>query len=466
MKAIFLTFILISAAVSVFAQKADVETLSKSESGKRVLAYFAAFNSGDEQKLKDFFLENLTADALKERPVAPRLEFHRRVRADFQSFEIKTIVSVSDTEIELYVQGKTGGWAQYSFAFENAAPHKMRGWQIEQTDAPAAAEKSKFPAPTNQTELLSTVEKYLSEQLSEDKFSGVVVIAKNDKPIFTKAFGLANKETKTPNNTDTKFNLGSINKIFTRIAIGQLIAQRKISLEDKLGKFLPDYPNKEAAEKVSVRQLVTMKSGVGDFFGEKFNAMPKDKLRKNSDFIPLFSDIPLAFEPGTQEQYSNGGYILLGAIIEKVSGKSYYDYVRENIFKVAGMSDSDSFETDKTPPNTANGYTRRNPQGELINNIDSRPFRGSAAGGGYSNAADLLKFSLALKSGKLSIPGDDGKPRKDSGLGIAGGSNGINAVFEVNPQTGYTIIVLSNYDPPSAEKIGTQIRDWTRQIKE
>jgi len=180
-------------------------------------------------------------------------------------------------------------------------------------------------------------------------------------------------------------------------------------------------------------------------------------LRKNSDFIPLFSNKPLAFEPGTNEQYSNGGYILLGAIIEKVSGKSYYDYVRENIFKPAGMTNTDSFETDKMPANTADGYTRRNPKRELLNNVDTRPYRGSAAGGGYSNAADLLKFSLALKNGKLTIPDDDGNPRKGESLGIAGGSNGINALLLINPQTGYTIIVLSNYDPPSAEKVGSQI---------
>ena len=157
---------------------------------------------------------------------------------------------------------------------------------------------------------------------------------------------------------------------------------------------------------------------------------------------------------------------MLGAIIEKITGKSYYDYVRENIFKPAGMSNTDSFETDKMPTNTANGYTNRNSKNERVNNINTRPFRGSSAGGGYSTAEDLLKFSLAIKSGKLSIPDDDGQPRKDSGLGIAGGSDGINALLIINAQTGYTIIVLSNYDPPSAEKVGVQIRDWAKQIKE
>ena len=466
MKAIFLTLILISAVFSVYSQQIEINSLSKTQSGQRVLGYFAAFNSGDEQKLKEFFLENLTADALKQRPAEPRIEFHRQIRSDFQSFEIKKIVSVSDSEIKLLVQGKTGGWAAYSFAFDKNAPFKMLGWQIEQTDAPEMTDKPKVSAPTTKTEFLLAVEKYLNEQVAVDKFSGVVLIAKDDKPIFSKAYGFADNLKKTPNNQETKFNLGSINKIFTRIAIGQLVKQGKISFNDKLGKYLPDYPDKDAREKITIRHLVTMKSGVGDFFGEKFMAMPKDKLRKNGDFIPLFSDIPLAFEPGTSEQYSNGGYILLGAIIEKVTGMSYYDYVRENIFKPAGMTNTDSFETDKAPANTANGYTRRNPKSELLNNVNSRPFRGSAAGGGYSTADDLLKFSFALKSGKLSVSDDDGNPRKEAGLGIAGGSDGINALLMINGQTGYTIIVLSNYDPPTAEKAGTQIRDWAKQIKE
>jgi CubicO group peptidase (beta-lactamase class C family) len=194
--------------------------------------------------------------------------------------------------------------------------------------------------------------------------------------------------------------------------------------------------------------------------------MPKEKLVKNSDFIPLFASKPLEFEPGTNERYSNGGYILLGAIIEKVTGKSYYDYVRENIFKIAGMSNTDSYELNKLPANTARGYTRRNPKGEIINNFNVLPFRGSSAGGGYSTADDLLKFSIAVKTGKITIPDDDGNPRKDKSLGIAGGSDGVNSLLLVNPQTGYTIIVLSNLDPPASEKVGTQIRDWTKQVKQ
>ncbi len=467
MKLLILILITFSFATTIFGQQPDLSKLTEMEGGRRVLEYFKAFNSGDEQKLKDFFANNLTAESLARRGVEPRLEFHKQVRADFQTLEIKDVMSVEIRdviEIKLLVQGKIGGWINYGFMFELATPQKLLGWQIEPTEAPNGDKSPTYQSPKTKAEFLSTVEKYLNDLVAEDKFSGVVMVAKDDKPIFSKAYGLADKEKKTPNSLETKFNLGSINKIFTRVAIGQLVQQGKVSFDDKLGKFLPDYPNKDAKEKVSIRHLVTMKSGVGDFFGEQFMNMPKDKFRKIADFIPLFADKPLAFEPGTKDQYSNGGYILLGAIIEKVTGKSYYDYVRENIFKVAGMSNTDSFETDKTPANTANGYFKE--KNIWSNNINTRPYRGSSAGGGYSNAGDLLKFSVALKSGKISVPDDDGKPRQDKSLGIAGGSVGINAVFLVNAQNGYTIIVLSNYDPPSAEKIGAQIRDWSKQIKD
>lgn len=404
MKALFFTILLIGAALSASAQTNDLSALSKTEAGKRILGYFAAFNSGDEEKLKQFFLANVSPEALKQRPVEPRLEFHRQLREDLQSLEIRQVLAVSDTEIELLVQAKNGKWVHYSFRFENNAAQMLVGWRVEPGEAPDNSAKTDYQAPTNRAQLLATIEKYMSDLSATDKFSGVVFLAKDDKPLFSKAYGFADREKKTPNTTETNFNLGSINKIFTRIAIGQLVRDGKISFDDKLGKFLPDYANKDAREKVTIRHLVTMKSGVGDFFGERYRALPKDKLRKNSDFIPLFADQPLAFEPGEREQYSNGGYILLGAIIEKVTGKSYYDYVRENVFKIAGMSGTESFENDKMPANTANGYTRRNPRNELVNNLFTRPFRGSAAGGGYSNAADLLKFSIALKSGKLQIP--------------------------------------------------------------
>ena len=151
-------------------------------------------------------------------------------------------------------------------------------------------------------------------------------------------------------------------------------------------------------------------------------------------------------------------------MIEKLTGESYYDYVRENVFKPAGMSDTDSYELDKLPPNTAIGYMKKGTP-DRIPNTAAQPARGSSAGGGYSTAPDLLKFANALRDGKLSIPSDDGTiPAAFTGTGIAGGSEGVNAVFVSSTKNGYTVIVLSNYDPPSAEQPSMIVRDWIKEI--
>jgi CubicO group peptidase (beta-lactamase class C family) len=207
-----------------------------------------------------------------------------------------------------------------------------------------------------------------------------------------------------------------------------------------------------------------MQSGIGDFFGPKFDATPKNRIRAIKDYLPLFADQPLKFEPGTSRAYSNGGYIALGAIIEKVTGQSYYDYVREHVFKPAGMENTDSYEVDVVTPNLATGYAR-GPNGVRVSNVYTAPARGSSAGGGYSTAEDLLKFTVAMRNNKLLSEAQT-KRMLQGGLGIAGGAPGINAELEIDPASGYTIIVLSNYDPPSAANISQQIRKWIASIRE
>jgi CubicO group peptidase (beta-lactamase class C family) len=473
---IVLLLLYLSIALTALAQGPESAELAEMEGGRRVLEYFRSFNSGDEQKLRGFFEANVTSESLKQRPVEPRLEFHREIRKDYGTLEIKKVVSIEigdAVEVELLVQGGNGGWLSYSFRFERQSPQKLLGWQIRQTEATTEEVSSPENAPKSETELLAAVNRYLNELVSDDKFSGTVLIASGSRPIFQKAYGWAEKEAKKTNNLKTKFNLGSMNKAFTRIVIGQLVKQGKISYDDKLGKYLPDNPNKEASEKVTIRHLSTMRSGIGDFFGEKYDAAPKGKLRTISDFIPLFADQPLAFEPGTKSQYSNGGYILLGAIIEKVTGMSYYDYVRKHLFQPARMADTDYYESDKKTANMAEGYTTLGvSEGSAIrrrNNRDTRPARGTSAGGGYSTIGDLLKFSLLLRNGTIQLPDESQDPknsnRKFAGFGIAGGSPGVNAIMEISPENGYTVIVLSNYDPPYAEKVGTTILNWLRRIK-
>jgi len=226
-------------------------------------------------------------------------------------------------------------------------------------------------------------------------------------------------------------------------------------VEDPDDIVIPDPKADEGkAEKVTIRHLLSMTSGIGDFFGARYEATPKDKIRSLRDYLPLFADRPLEFEPGTNNRYSNGGYVVLGLIIEKASGRDYYDYVRESIFKPCGMGDTDSYPRDAGVPNLALGYTRREgAQGWTLNHA-TLPGRGSSAGGGYSTTEDLLRYVRALREGKIVLPDSA------SGLGIAGGAPGLNASLDWDPRSGDVVIVLTNLDPPAAVRTSRQIRSW------
>ena len=199
-------------------------------------------------------------------------------------------------------------------------------------------------------------------------------------------------------------------------------------------------------------------SGVGgNIFAAPVSGKRND-IRSLRDFLPLFVNEPLQFEPGSKTEYSNAGYVVLGLLIERLSGQNYYSYVKEHIFDPAGMTRTGSFQVDSLPPNTAVGYTRglqtEKPAGASVHpNRDDLPGRGSSAGGGYSTAEDLLKFLKALRERRIA----NGPP---AGLGIAGGSGGINAVVEGELPGGYDLVVLANLDPPAAERVARLTREW------
>ncbi|GAI05666.1 unnamed protein product, partial [marine sediment metagenome] len=195
-------------------------------------------------------------------------------------------------------------------------------------------------------EIVEKTTAFLEKLDAQDKFSGAVLIAKDGEPILKKAYGLANRSFNVPNKIDTKFNLGSMNKMFTGVAILQLAEQGKLTLDDKIIKYVLDYPNKEIASKVTIHQLLTHTSGMGLYWTDEYFKTSKDLFKNVEDYLPLFVNQPLQFEPGSEFSYSNSGYMVLGLIIEKVTGQSYFDYVMENIYKPAGMINTDAYELD------------------------------------------------------------------------------------------------------------------------
>jgi CubicO group peptidase (beta-lactamase class C family) len=466
MISIWLISILVFSGIAYAGDKAEVR-FPDTNAGKRAESYFSAFNSDNESDMRTYLEQNIAPPKLKERSIEERMVVYRQLKSDLTTLEPVKILKESPGAIKLVARSAKESWLELSFEFEKDEPNKLLGIRIM-----LLAEPPDLNAPTTpltEAEMLKELENYLGEMSSEDKFSGVVLLAKEERPIFSKAYGLASKEFDVPNRVETRFNLGSINKYLTRIVIEQLEGKGALKLDDPIGKYLPDYPNKEASEKVTIKQLLDMASGIGDFFNEKYQATPKDRIRNLSDYLLLFGDEPLLFEPGTSRQYSNGGYIVLGLIIEKASGQTYFDYVRDHIYKIAGMENTSHLMADVPTPNVASGYTENwdgnEHQGEpRRNNIYTRPARGSSAGGGYSTVDDLLKLVAALKANQLSAPKVSEEINR-GGIAIAGGAPGINAQVETNPKTGYTIIVMSNYDPPTAGTVARQINSLLERLK-
>ena len=344
------------------------------------------------------------------------------------------------------------------------------------------------PGPENVARPEATVarelDSYLSSLVAENKLSGAVLVAKDGVTVASKAAGIANKATGAPIALNTKFNLGSMNKMFTAVAIAQLAQAGRLSFTDTISKHLPDYPNKEVAGKVTIHQLLTHTSGMGLYWNEKFMAQ-REKLLTVAAHLPLFVNDPLSFTPGEKFQYSNSGYMVLGAIIEKISGQDYYSYVAEHVYKPAGMTDTGFYEPGKDIPNLAIGYTRMGPDGkpleEARDNTSTREVRGGPAGGGYSTVEDLVKFHMALRSykllneeytklvttGKVDAGGPIGRYGYGFGdkifggkhiVGHNGGSGGIAANFEMYPELGYTSVMLMNVDPPAMMPVIMGIR--------
>jgi CubicO group peptidase (beta-lactamase class C family) len=332
----------------------------------------------------------------------------------------------------------------------------LLGSSIAAQQPPPGAQSAR-PSPISQEELARRLSRSVDSLAKAGQFSGVVALAKNGVPAFQRVYGMADRERSIPNNLETAFNVGSINKVFTQIAILQLVAAGKLNPDSTLAVYWPDYPNKVVANKITIRQLMRHTSGIG---GNIFDSPPggtRHDVRNLKDYLALFVNEPPQFEPGTSNAYSNAGYVVLGLLIERLSGQDYYTYVREHILLPAGMTRTGSFSVDSLPLNTAIGYTtgmeNAPPGAPLHPNTQELPGRGSSAGGGYSTAQDLLKFLKALRENRIP----NGLP---AGLGIAGGSGGINGVVEGSLPGGYDLVVLANLDPPAAERVARMTREW------
>ncbi|MGC1485731.1 MAG: serine hydrolase domain-containing protein [Candidatus Acidiferrum sp.] len=458
-----LSFTAFHATPAAQTQLAAIE-IPKTPPGEQFSAWFAAFNSGDKAELEKF-------RSHFDKPEDHKVEGIFAFRQQTGGFDLKKIEESGATKLTGLVQERDSDqFARFTLEVEPAAPYHVTHLELQAIDRPGEFAISRL----SQSDLIAALRTKLEKDSAADKFAGAVLLAKDGKPVFTGAYGMADREKKIPNTLSTKFRIGSMNKMFTAVSILQLVQAGKISLSDPVGKYLIDYPNKDIATKVTIQQLLTHTGGTGDFFGPQFDAH-RLELKTLQDYLKLYGERAPEFEPGSRWEYSNYGFLLLGVVVERVSGESYYDYVSEKIYKPAGMTSTGSLPEDQNVPDRSMGYTEFGGNG-LRANTDTLPYRGTSAGGGYCTVEDFLRFANALTNHKLLnaqttellTTGKVDTPRGDkyalgfmeNGAGTAmrhfghgGGAPGMNGELQIFPQSGNVIVVLSNLDPPAASRI-------------
>jgi len=376
--------------------------------------------------------------------------------------------ALPDTHAALIVRtGLSEQWLGIVLDVEDKPPHKITGLSFQRARTPSDVPTGE---PFTDARIAQELGAYVERLAKQDAFSGTVLLAQDGKTLLTLAVGQANRDFKAPNTIDTKFNLGSMNKMFTTVAILQLAEQGKLSLDDTLAKHLDNsWLSQDILDRVRIRHLLNHTAGLGSYFNEIFERTSRSHFRSVNDYKPLVIGETLAFEPGAEQRYSNTGFLVAGAVVEKASGGDYFDYIRRHVTGPAGMTSTDCYELDRVNDNLAVGYERRfGPGGtEYFNNIFAHVFRGGPAGGGYSTVTDLLRFDQALRAGKLLTKESldaawtavDAQHSFNYGLGffveqtpagrvVGHGGNfaGISAQLSMYLDSGHTVAILSNYD--------------------
>ena len=430
------------------------------------------------------YADSAFAPAMQRLPIAAHLNFFEGMHDRSRGLDWVEVQDAAPLQTTVLVKQKlTGELAAILVRVDAAAPYRISGLGGAPPRPKVAV---KEPHITTDAAMAAALKQYVTTLAQADLFSGTVLLAKDGVVLYAGAFGQANKDFGAANTRDTKFNLGSMNKMFTSVLINQLVEQGKLSYDDPLSKFVPDYPSAAAAQKIHIKNLLTHTAGLGSYFNEEFDKSSRARFRTVDEMMQLAKGDSLAFEPGTQWSYSNTGMLVAGKVVEVVSKQDYFTYVREHVYKPAGMLNTDAYELDHVNPNLAVGYQAQYAEDgtkEYRNNIFQHVIRGGPAGGGYSTVDDLLRFAEALKAGKLvsaqtfdlmttpkpdvHSPGYGFGFEIDPSTGVvghSGGFPGISSNLDIFKGTGYVGVVLSNYGGAGqlvTQKIRTLVKNRT-----
>jgi CubicO group peptidase (beta-lactamase class C family) len=465
--------IILLLAPTLFADDAQREAMV----AKRAKGWVETLNAGDLDALERYAQQNFSPAQLARRTPDERRASASQILGMSGKLTIENVQGVNE-EIVVNAKAANGDTLELRFRGQNEAPYLIDGIGMR-ADAGGGGPKPRnaaadlppltLPPHATKEQIASAVDAYIRPLEAKDVFSGNVLIARGDEVLFESAYGLAERSFNVKNRLSTRFNVGSITKDFTRIAIAQLAAAGKIDVDAPMIKYLPDYPNAEVAKKVTVQQLARHTSGLGDIVSKEFFHTNMRLFSTPQDFIDLHAKDPLQFEPGTSTKYSNYGYAVLAAIVEKVSGQDYFDYVSQHVFAPAGMAGSGFFDTSTPVPDVARGYSRNlGRDGILRDNIFALAARGAGFGDSKSTVRDLFNYHRAMAASKLLPPewtrwfytgerpsGAAPAQVTQPAGGVAGGAPGCNAVIASSGDV--VVIVLTNLDPPTAEDLGMKV---------
>ena len=444
----------------------DESVMPPGINGARIEAIISTVNANDPERIREFMEKHCTERFRNFAPMDQHIDVFLRLfqetgGMDFHSIRTyiperkgETIVILKDRNFE--------SWRAFVMRLDERRDSLISGLNFSIARTPSNVQE---PA-LDEAQFLQSIKDMMGGLINKNVFSGTLLIAKGDEILLTSVGGEASKRFHVPNNIDTKFNLGSMNKMFTATSIMQLVEKGLLSLDDPIGKYVDEsWLPEEITAKITIHHLLTHTSGLGSYFNETYMNGSRERFRYVGDFKPLVNGEKPAFEPGKRFQYSNTGMLLLGVVIESVTGSSYFDYIRKNIYKPADMTDSDSYEMDYPVENLAIGYSRdRNSPYGWQNNLYKHVIKGGPAGGGFSTVKDLHRFTRAIQTGKLVSQESLNKMWKDYageyygyGFSIEEGSNGkvvghnggfegINSRLDIYLDKGYIIAVMSNYD--------------------
>jgi CubicO group peptidase (beta-lactamase class C family) len=462
----------------------DTSFMPEGKKGERIQSLIDTFNSNDPERITRFLNLECTERFRNFAPLEEHIQVFQQtlrswgkiafhgIRTYVPERRFETIVILKDQNFDT--------WRAVSLSFDEKNDFLIAGIGFNDTRTPTNVQE---PALTEQ-QVTDEISALLGRLAQQDLFSGTVLLAKDGEVLFTFACGEASKRFHVPNNINTKFNLGSMNKMFTATAIAQLVEKGVLAYDDPLSEYLDEsWLPEEITSKITLHHLLSNTSGLGSYFNQTYMNSSKELFRALEDYKPLIKDEKLAFEPGKRYQYSNTGMFLLGVVIEKATGENYFDYIRRNIYEPAGMIHSDCYEMDYPVENLAIGYhpDPRSPYG-WKNNLYMHVIKGGPAGGGFSTVKDLHKFARALCSEKLVTKeslelmwtdqaganygygfsvttGPAGKV-----VGHSGGFPGINSDLSIFVDKGYIAAVLSNYSS-AASPVAQKISDLLSRLK-